>query len=475
MIANLREQFRQSTSSAIVISLLVFLLAFVIGRQASEQWLSAVALMIVGVLLLLHPNLGLPLLVVVALLLPVNLPTGTAVVLNPATFLLPVVLVFWLWDMLRRGQLKFVTSSANRPLALFLAASLLSLVIGRATWNPLIPVSSNFLVVQLAQWAIFVLSALAFWLTANLVTDEKILKRLVVLFLLIGGSIALIRLFPSLGIPLGSLTTVAIIRAPFWVLLAALTAGQLFWNRQLPLIVRILLAAILIIVLDYVLTDQRDATSNWVGIGAALGVILWLRFPRLRWFLLLVVMMLTLAGILFPTVYDFAGGDAAWERTGGSRVALIQRVVEVTLRNPITGLGPAAYRPYANATPLQYLRAVWISPNVSSHNNYIDLFAHGGLLGLALFAWFVFEIALLGQRVHSRYKTGFVAGYVNGMLAAGVGALVLMLFADWILPFVYNIGFPGFQASMLMWMFMGALVALDQQPKKDIKIAAPNA
>jgi hypothetical protein len=48
------------------------------------------------------------------------------------------------------------------------------------------------------------------------------------------------------------------------------------------------------------------------------------------------------------------------------------------------------------------------------------------------------------------------------MLAAWVGALVLMIFADWILPFVYNIGFLGFQASVLVWLFLGGLVALEQ-------------
>jgi hypothetical protein len=48
------------------------------------------------------------------------------------------------------------------------------------------------------------------------------------------------------------------------------------------------------------------------------------------------------------------------------------------------------------------------------------------------------------------------------MLATGLGALVIMLLADWILPFVYNIGFPGFQASVLVWLFMGGLVALEQ-------------
>jgi hypothetical protein len=65
------------------------------------------------------------------------------------------------------------------------------------------------------------------------------------------------------------------------------------------------------------------------------------------------------------------------------------------------------------------------------------------------------------MRLHHRFTAGFSAGYVNAMLAMGASSLALMLFADWILPFVYNIGFPGFQASVLVWLFMGGLVAID--------------
>ncbi|MCB0207078.1 MAG: hypothetical protein KDH89_19840, partial [Anaerolineae bacterium] len=132
--------------------------------------------------------------------------------------------------------------------------------------------------------------------------------------------------------------------------------------------------------------------------------------------------------------------------------------------NPITGLGPAAYRRYAAMTPLKYGGAFWIAPQVNSHNNYIDLFSQVGIVGLALFLWFAAEIALLGRRLHNRFQTGFASGYVNGMLAVGAGALVLMVFADWMLPFVYNIGFPGFQASVLVWLFLGGLVALENMP-----------
>jgi hypothetical protein len=53
-------------------------------------------------------------------------------------------------------------------------------------------------------------------------------------------------------------------------------------------------------------------------------------------------------------------------------------------------------------------------------------------------------------------------GLSDKLLGAWVGIMIIMALADWFLPFVYNIGFPGFQASVLIWMFFGGLVALEQ-------------
>ena len=81
---------------------------------------------------------------------------------------------------------------------------------------------------------------------------------------------------------------------------------------------------------------------------------------------------------------------------------------------------------------------------MNSHNNYVELFSQGGVLGLGLFFWFWAEVIRI--RVYdsagARFADGFSGGYVNAMLAAWIGAMLVMLFADWILPFVYNIGFP---------------------------------
>lgn len=472
MLSSLRNRTQQHNLLVALVLLAVLALAFLLGQRASAAWLGLLAAGLGAIVLLVQPALGLLAIVVAALLVPLEFGTGSEVALNPVTLLIPAVTGVWLLDRMRRGRIHLVASPVNWPLALFLLAGLLSLLIGRATWSPFVFTKSNFLLVQLAQWGIFALSALAFWLTANLATDERTLWRLTAFFLLVGGSVAIARLLPGLDGLLGRFTTLAFIRAPFWVLLTALAGGQLLWNRQLSLAWRGFLGAVLLAALGYALVDQQEAASNWVGIGAALGMLVWLRFPRLRWPLLVLVVVLALLGVLFPAVYDFAGGDAEWQESGGSRLALSGRVIELTMRNPVTGLGPAAYRPYGLTGALAYGGAFYQSIALSSHNNYVDLFSHVGLMGLVLFGWFVFEVARLGHRLHRFHHTGFSGAYVNGMLAAGVGALVIMLFADWILPFVYNIGFQGFQASVLVWLFMGGLVALENMGRPEGQVVS---
>jgi hypothetical protein len=282
-----------------------------------------------------------------------------------------------------------------------------------------------------------------------------------VVFLLLGGAGAIVRFLPGAA-PLNSLVTEAFIRAPFWILLTAVAGGQLLFNPNLSARWRAYLLLCLAAVVWYAFVEVQEALSNRAGFVVVIAVLVWLRWPRLRRILLLLAVLLILSNLLIPAVWEFAGGDDEWFSSGGARLALIQRVIDVTLRNPITGLGPAAYRPYANATPLIYEHIFWLNPRVSSHNNFADLFAHVGLVGLTLFGWFCWEIGRLGVTLRRCYHSGFAAGYVNGMLAAGAASLVLMMLADWILPFVYNIRFTGFQASVLVWLFLGGLVALQQ-------------
>ncbi len=105
------------------------------------------------------------------------------------------------------------------------------------------------------------------------------------------------------------------------------------------------------------------------------------------------------------------------------------------------------------------------SVSFSSHNNFVDIVAQTGLLGLACFVWFAWELGRLGWQLRARVPVGFPQAYVYGALGGLVGTLAAGMFGDWVLPFVYNIGLKGFRASALGWLFMGGLVALGQMTR----------
>ncbi len=436
---------------------LVAIACVVLARHPSIVKLAALLAITVAAALIRRPALGPYVLVFGALFVPLDIPTGTEVPLNAAVLAVAAMVAFWLVGIALRAESGLVASNVNRPYGLFLCAGLLSVIIGTAIWDPMVPRTRNFLIVQLAQWAIFALSGAAMWRLGKLARGAVSLQALTYRFLGAAGVLAILFVIPGSDRYLP--VTFAIQRAPFWALLTGLALGQLLFNRPLSGAWRAFLVAILAAVVLYAFFDRRERLSNMVGVVAVAGVLLLLRWPHLSRPAL--VLLVGLAFVFHSQLYDFAGGNAKWDESGGSRLVLIGRVIEVSLRNPITGLGPAAYRSYARLKPLAYQNALWLDPLVNSHNNYVDLFSQLGVLGLGLFIWFAVSMIRLALRLRRRYRHGFESGYVNGMLACWCGALVIMLLADWILPFVYNIGFPGFQASILVWLFLGGLVALD--------------
>jgi O-antigen ligase len=126
--------------------------------------------------------------------------------------------------------------------------------------------------------------------------------------------------------------------------------------------------------------------------------------------------------------------------------------------NPILGLGPANYHFY---TPLFSIMGYYIEFN--SHNNYVDVVAQAGLLGLAFFLWFFGEIGWLGWKLRKVVPQGFEYAFVIGCLGGLGGSLVAGMLGDWVIPFIYNIGLRGMRASILAFIFFAGLVVLEKR------------
>ena len=447
---------------AFLIPLIVVIAASAIGVWFSTPQTLLVLVSVVGLIIIIRkPYLGMIVLIFAAVFVAISIPTGTDVVLNATVLLIPGLCAIWLLQSSQQRSLTLITSRVNRPLILFLIMSVFSLLIGNVLWDPNIPRPANLILVQLGQIAIFVLSAFAFWFMAYIAKTVIILNYVTWVFIVLAGFIAIALQIPPVWSIIQPVLTITWFRTPFWICLAALAGGQLLFNRDLSPLIRLGLIVVLIAVIAASFFMLRDSASTVVAVGIVIAVLVWLRWERLRPLFIVTLLGLALSGVLFSSIYSFLGGDIKWDGSGASRLVLSQRVIEMTMRNPITGLGPGAYRTYGFASPLVYLQAVWSDPRISAHNNYVDIFAHTGIVGLGLFVWFLAELGWLALRMKRIYRNGFASGYVNGMLAALISISAVMLMLDWFLPFVYNVGFDGFQASVILWMFLGGLVALE--------------
>jgi O-antigen ligase len=135
--------------------------------------------------------------------------------------------------------------------------------------------------------------------------------------------------------------------------------------------------------------------------------------------------------------------------------------------NPILGLGFANYYWY---TPLFPIRGYAVSFN--SHNNYVDILAQTGLVGLFCVLWIFWEAGWLGWRLREQVPSGFAQAYVYGALGGLAGMIVAGMLGDWILPFFYNVGLNGFRSSMIGWLFLGGLVSLEHMVRSQKLVAA---
>ncbi len=238
--------------------------------------------------------------------------------------------------------------------------------------------------------------------------------------------------------------------AVYWTLLASLSMGQALFNQRLKRWGRYSLAAIALLVVVFGLLRRGEWVSGWLPPALAIGVLLWLKDWRMG-LAATVVGGLALAPS-FLEYYNAQINTATQQWSSFTRFSTWPIVFELIQANPISGLGPAVY-PYL--TSLYFYLGYYVSFN--THNNYFDIILQSGLIGLALFGWLAVVLLREGWRLGRSKGDGFRRGYANGTLAALAATLVAGTFADWFLPFVYNIGIPGFQGSIYFWLFAGGL------------------
>lgn len=383
--------------------------------------------------------------------------TGTQSGLNGALLLSPVLIGLWLLRLaLQRERPRPVVSSSILPLYGLLGSAVLALLVGQYPWFPIphAPLSA-----QLAQLGIFLFSGGLFLVAAHQLRDVFWLKAVTYSFIALGSVHLAARLLPgSLGALQSLLPRAVTMGSMFWTWLVALSAGQALLNRDLGLPGRLAMAGVSAAALGIGLTQLEYWVSGWFPALLALFVILVLRYPvpALLGAPAFAALGLFLSESLLRVT---AGGDNLYSYQ--TRLAALQSLLPILSANPLLGLGPANYYEYTALYPIMG----WYV-HFNSHNNYLDIVAQTGFVGLTCFLWFAGALALIAFRLLPRAAGGFERAYVHSVLAGLAATLAAAALGDWLIPFVYNAGFPGFRTSILPWVFLGGLVALEQHRRQ---------
>jgi len=389
------------------------------------------------------PSLGL-VVVIGTTIIPFNGPSG----INATMALVALLLGLWVLDILiYQRDMRLVSSRTMWPtLAIVIIASI-AFGVGQLPWFPFAqpaPIGA-----QLGGLAIVVLSAGAFLLAAHQVHDVRWLEYMTWLFLVSGGLYIAGRLAPGLGQLMYPLFEGGTAGSLFWIWLMAMAFSQAAFNRRLHPIWRLALASLTLATFYVAYVQTNHWKSGWIPPLVTVVAIIGFRWWKLGLVLILIGLALAPdlpAQVIASDAYSYATRIEAW-----------QIMLDMIKASPVLGLGFANYHWY---TPLYHIRGYAVRFN--SHNQYVDIVAQMGLLGLVCLLWLAWEVGRVGWQLRKQAPPGFARAYVYGALGGLIGTLQAGLLGDWVLPFFYNIGMPGFRASVLAWLFLGGLVALEQ-------------
>ncbi|MCE7985813.1 MAG: hypothetical protein DYG89_31940 [Caldilinea sp. CFX5] len=394
---------------------------------------------------LYYPQWGIITLFITGLLAPSPaLPGG----LNFAVLQLSLLVALWLLKLLvtRRERL-LVPSRPVRPLLYLVGVTLVAFAVGQLPWFP-VPQRAP-MDAQIGATLIFVLAVGAFLLVAHEVQELRWLEWMTWLLLILGGLFALGWVSPVSAITATAFQRGATANALFWTWLIALSFSLALFHETLAWRWRALAGGICLLSLYVTCVLQYDWKSAWLPPLVAIGVIVAARSWRLGLFL-------AVAGYL-PAQIISSRAIATDEYSYSTRMDAWVIIVKMLGVNPILGFGPANYYWY---TPLFRIRGYAVQFN--SHNQYLDILAQIGFLGLGCVLWFFAEAAWLGWRLCSEAPKGFARAYVYATLGGLAGTAASGMLVDWFFPFVYNIGFNGFRSSIFAWLFLGGLVSIEQ-------------
>jgi O-antigen ligase len=373
----------------------------------------------------------------------------------------------WLLQMLLHDQKIYIKPAPiNKPLLTFVVVSIVAYLWGNVFRDPLVVIWSSFPIVQLAALTVNILLPILALFVSNKIHELKWIKWLVGIMIGLGALAAIGRLF-GLYILIHDPGRGGILaihdRGLFNAWVAALAYAMALFNEKLSWLKRALLLLLVGAWVYYSFILATSWVSGWLPMAIACVVITYVRSKRL--FLLAAVGGLIYVAVNFNFYWENIVMAEQEEGSGTGRLELWERNLGHIVKHPFFGMGPAGYAVYNMSYHPDDAR--------STHNNYFDITAQTGVIGLGVFLWmfitFIHTAVQLRRALAQRRD--FEEAFANAAQGGAIAAMAAMMLGDWVLPFAYNEGIAGFDNASYTWLFLGCLLSLYHiaKAREDIK------
>jgi len=415
-----------------------------------------------------------------ALLVPIAFHPRCFTTFAPAkefTFeaLVIIGLMFWAIKIISREEIKFTSTPLNLPILSFIAICTLSLI-----W-------SNTFFTSLRELPHFLAGPLLYFVIVNNIRDEKQISRIISAVLVVGTALGIYGIFQyndidfSFWLPITGRAKVFGLCGNVgyfagYLILPLSLAIPLFFasknrNRKILLLIGILAMGTTLII-----TFTR---SSYLAFGISL-LFMFLLFLLSRgknfiqenkklFMIVLIVIIIVASLFIIPTPLSKPGtvisqikGRISTTRltnvfSSGRRVAIWKCTWMMIKDHPILGSGIGTYQ----YNTLRYQAKFFEQGDNRSiypygfadkaHNEYLQLWAELGTIGLAIFLWLIIAYFIYGIRYLKREKNEQKQGIMIGLMG-GVVAFLVDSFFWFPLHLTTNV--------FLLWLFIGLTIVI---------------
>jgi len=192
----------------------------------------------------------------------------------------------------------------------------------------------------------------------------------------------------------------------------------------------------------------------WMGLIVGLIFMGILRSKRLLLSIIAGIMICSIFILAFPSS-EFAQRVATTVKSKnpvGDRIEFWEGSLRILRDYPITGVGWEGFRKvYPRYRPSEEKKSI-----CNAHNNFVDVTVDSGLLGLGVFLWLLMTIYKVGFRIFKKLDDGYFKGIAWGFLGSFTAFLIAGLSQ-------YNFG--DSEVVMLFYFLLGMVTLIPRLTK----------